>query len=159
MAYRSSKEKAENRVLARQLYVKEGMSFEDISQTIGETVRTLKAWCKLGQWDTLKHGVYDPDRERLRNLRASLFDRIETHLKENKLSHTEIDSLAKVDRMLARQEAKVRADPALTTIITLETLLDDLQEHDPALRDQVAQHLPRIAKRISTRGYPDIMDD
>ena len=159
MAYRSSKEKAENRGLARQLYVKEGVSFEDISQTTGETVRTLKTWCKLGQWDTLKHGIFDPDRDRLRNLRASLFDRIEAHLQENKLPHTEIDLLAKVDRMLARQEAKVRARPALTTLIVLETLLDDLQEHDPALKSQVAKHLPRIGKRISTRGYPDLMND
>ena len=159
MAYRSSKEKAENRVLARQLYVKEGLSLEEVSRTTGETVRTLKAWCKLGQWDILKHGVYAPDRDRLRTLRASLLDRIEAHLKENTLPHTEIESLAKVDRMLARQEAKVRANPALTTLIVLETLLDDLQEHDPALRDQVVRHLPRIAKRVSRRGYPDIMND
>lgn len=159
MAYRSSKEKAENRVLARRLYVKEGVSFEDISQATGETVRTLKTWCKLGQWDTLKYGIFDPDRDRLRTLRASLFDRIEAHLKESKLPHVEIDLLAKVDRMLARQEAKVRADPGLTTLIALETLLDDLQEHDPALKSEVAKHLPRIGKRIRTRGYPDLMDD
>ncbi len=159
MAYRSSKEKAENRVLARRLYVKEGVSFEDISQTTGETVRTLKTWCKLGQWDTLKYGIFDPDRDRLRTLRASLFDRIEAHLKEHKLPQAEIDLLAKVDRMLARQEAKVRADPGLTTLIVLETLLDDLQEHDPALKSQVVEHIPRIAKRISTRGYPDLMND
>ena len=157
MAYRSSKEKAENRILARQLYVKEGLSLEDISETTGETVRTLKTWCKLGQWDILKHGIYAPDRDRLRNLRTRLFDRIEARFKENTLPHTEIDLLAKVDRMLARQEAKVRADPALTMLITLETLLDDLQEHDPALRSQMAKHLPRIAKRISSRGYPDLM--
>ena len=114
---------------------------------------------RSGYIKNIKHGVYDPDRDRLRNLRASLFDRIEADLKENKLPHAEIDLLAKVDRMLARQEAKGRAHPALTTIIALETLLDDLQEHDPALKSQVLKHIPRIAKRISTRGYPDIMND
>ena len=98
---------------------------------------------RSGYIKNIKHGVYDPDRDRLRNLRASLFDRIEADLKENKLPHAEIDLLAKVDRMLARQEAKVRAHPALTTLIALETLLDDLQEHDPALEEPGAKAYPQ----------------
>ena len=157
MAYRSTKEKAENRTMARQLYVKEGLSLEDISQSTGETVKTIKAWCKLGQWDVLKGGAYDPDRDRLRNLRTNLFDRIEAQFTDGKLPHTEIGLLAKVDTMLARREAKAKVQPGASVVATLQLLIEDLREHDPALLEKLGKHLVRIGERAAQRGFFEML--
>ena len=157
MAYRSTKEKAENRTLARQMYVQGGLSLEEISQSTGETVKTLRAWRKLGQWDLLKDGVSDPEHARLRHLRNSLLDRIEAQLKDDKLPHTEIGLLAKVDRMLARYEEKTKTHPARTVLATLELLTEDLQEHDLALLRKLGPHIKRIGDRAAAGGLAEIL--
>ena len=157
MAYRSTKEKAENRTMARKLYTQEGYSLEDISQTTGETVRTLKAWCKLGQWDILKNRAYDPDRDRLRHLRTNLLDRIEAQFTDGKLPHTEIGLLTRVDTMLARHEAKAELYPGASVVATLQLLIEDLQEHDPALLEKMRKYFVRAGERAAKGGFFEML--
>ena len=157
MPYRSTKEKANTRTIARQLYIKEGLSLEETSQSTGETVKTIRAWRNLGQWDLLRNSADKPERERLRKLRDSLFNRIEAQLTDSKLPHTEIGLLAKVDGMIARQEDRVRWDPARVVLGTLELLIEDLREHAPALLKALGPHIKRVADRIKDGALLDVL--
>ncbi len=157
MAYRSTKEKDNARAIARQLYIKEGLSLEEVHQSTGETVKTLRAWRNLGQWDLLRGDPDNPERERLRKLRDSLFDRIEAQLKDGKLPHTEIGLLDKVDRMIARQEANLEWDVARVVLGTLELLIEDLQKHDPNLLKKLGSHIRRAGLRIKDGALLDVL--
>lgn len=157
MPVRSTKEKAKNREMARQLYLQEGFSFEDISQSTGETVKTIRAWCNLGGWDLLRVPKDHTERARLQHIRSSLFDRIEAQLKDNKLPHTEIGLLAKVDRMIARQEDRGFYDPARIVLATLDVLLTELEEKDRDLARKLGPHIKGAGERIKNEGLGKIM--
>ncbi len=45
---RPTKEKAEAQKAARKLYVNIGLSLKEVHQQTGETLRTLKSWCRRG---------------------------------------------------------------------------------------------------------------
>ena len=157
MPYRSTQEKTKARSMARQLYIKEGLSLEEVSQSTGETVKTLRAWRNLGEWDFLRSSADKTERERLQKLRDSLFDRIEAQLKDNKLPHTEIGLLAKVDGMIVRQEGRGRWHPAWVALGTLELLLEELQEHAPDLLKEFAPYIKRVGLRIKNGDLLDVL--
>ncbi len=157
MPVRSTKEKATNRERARQLYLKEGLSLEEISHSIGETVKTIRAWRSLGEWDLLWVHRDNTERDRLQHVRSSLFDRIEAQLKDNKLPHTEIGLLAKVDRMIARQEEKDLCDPARIVLATLEFFVTELQEHDRDLLRKLGPYIKKVGEGIKNEGLGKIL--
>ena len=157
MPYRSTQKKAKARSMARQLYIKEGLSLEEVSQSTGETVKTLRAWRNLGEWDFLKGSIAKPELDRLQELRGSLFDRIEAQLKDNKLPHTEIGLLAKVDRMIERQEIKRLYDPGLVVLAMLELLIDEVRANDPALLQALIPSLESLKDRLFSGGIGDIL--
>lgn len=148
MAYRPTKEKAKTRAIARQLYTKKRLSLEDIHQRTGETLKTLRAWRNLGQWDSLRDNSYNPEIERLRKMRDSLFDRIEAQFTDGKLPHTEIGLLAKVESMIERHEAKVWQDPIQVVLAALELLMNELREYNPDLAKALGPHLHGLGRRI-----------
>ena len=158
MAYRSTKEKDKSRAIARQLYIKEGLSLEDIHQQTGETLKTLRAWRNLGQWDSLRDSSYNPELERLRKMRDSLFDRIEAQFTDGKLPHTEIGLLAKIEGMIERHEAKVWRDPLRVVLAALELLMDELREHNPDLLKALGPHLKGLGDRIFSGELVDILE-
>ena len=105
MAYRSTKEKAEAQKAARKLFVEDRLSLEEISQQTGETVKTLRAWRNLGEWETVEENA-KTELDRLKDLRSSMLDRAEAQIKEDKLPHIEIGLMYKLERMIAQQEEK-----------------------------------------------------
>lgn len=106
MAYRPTNGKAEAQKAARKLYVEDELSLEEISQQTGETVKTLRAWRNLGEWETMKEENAKTELDRLKDLRSSLLDRAEAQVKGGKLPHIEIGLMYKLDRMIAQQEEK-----------------------------------------------------
>ncbi len=157
MAYRSTKEKGNARVIARQLYIKKGLSLEDIHQQTGETLKTLRAWRNLGEWDILRDNAYNPELERLRRLRDNLFDRIEAQFTDGKLPHTEIGLLVKVDSMIARHNAKAEGQVPEIVLAALELLIDELHEHNPDLLKALVPYLKGHGKRIFRGELADIL--
>lgn len=157
MSYRSTKEKDNARANARQLYIKKGLSLEDIHQQTGETLKTLRAWRNLGQWDALRDNSYNPELERLRKVRDNLLDRIEAQFADSKLPHTEIGLLAKVDGMITRHEASVQGHVLEIVLAAFEFLLEELQKHNPDLAKAVGPPLGRIRARILKEGLVDIL--
>ncbi len=152
MPYRSTKEKAENRIMARLLYTEEGLSLEEVSQSTGETVKTIRAWRNIGQWDQMKLGAYAAESDRLQALRTSLYDRIEAQFKENKLPHTEIGLLAKVDRMITRQEARDALDPGRVVLTMTDWLLSELTEHDRDLLQAMIPYFEKLGVQLRKHG-------
>lgn len=138
MPYRSTKKKAEAQKAARKLYVVDGLSLKEIHQQTGETMRTLRAWCNLGDWEN-QRAITEFDR--LESLRDSLLDRAEAQIKEGKLPHTEIGLIYKLERLIVQREKKLeRVDTIMMN--TLQYLALYLMEHDPELaRDLVVNHV------------------
>lgn len=158
MSYRSTKEKDNARANARQLYIRKGLSLEDIHQQTGETLKTLRAWRNLGEWDILRDNAYNPELQRLRKVRDSLLDRIETQFTDSKLPHTEIGLLAKVDSMITRHEARVQAYVLEIVLAAFELLLEELHEHNPDLAKAVGPSLRRTGKRIFKERLVDMLE-
>ena len=147
MAYRSTKEKAEAQKVARKLYVEDRLSLKEINQQTGETLRTLKSWCNLGDWDGLRVADADIDFGRLERLRGSLLDKAEAQIKAGKLPHTETGLIYKLDRLLIQREKKVeRIDTIMTN--TLQYLILYLMEHDRELARTLANHIKEFSRWI-----------
>ena len=107
MPYRSTKEKAEAQKVARKLYVTDGLSLKEIHQQTKESMRTLRSWCTLGDWENLRECR---NKDRTRPFEGAygtdLFDRAEAQMKEDKLPHIEIGLMYKLERMIVQQEKK-----------------------------------------------------
>ena len=155
MAYRSTQEKSKAQATARQLYVEDGLSLEEISRQTGEPVKTLRAWRNLGVWNVMReHGVRT-DLARLNSLRDSLLDRAESQLKAGKLPHTEIGLAYKVERMIAQNRRNRRAMAPAIMLYTLEHLAKYLLEHDPTLAKAFADHIEAFSKWVMDQDFSD----
>lgn len=147
MPSRSTKEKAEAQKVARELYVIDRLSLKEIHEQTGETMRTLRAWCTLGDWETLRANT---ELDRFERLRDDLLDKAEAQIKEGKLPHTEIGLMCKLERVIAQREKK---EERIDTILwnTLQYLTLYLMEHDPELARALANHLKDFARWIPAR--------
>ena len=147
MAYRSTKEKAEAQKVGRKLYVEDKLSLEEIHQQTGETLRTLRTWHNLGDWENLREAETKTELDRLKDLRSSLLDRAEAQIKEGKLPHTEIGLVYKLERLIVQREKKEeRVDTIMMN--TLQYLALYLMEHDTELGRALVNHLEEFSRWI-----------
>jgi hypothetical protein len=116
MAYRSAKDKARAQEYARKLYVEDKLSLEEIHEQTGKTVKTLRAWRNLGEWDAMQEKNEKTELDRLKDLWSSLLDRAEAQVKEGKLPHIEIGLMHKLEKMIALQEEKQRLPETVAMI-------------------------------------------
>jgi len=138
MPPRSTKEKVEAQKVARELYVEDRLSLKEIHQQTGESLRTLRAWYNLGDWENLRANT---ELDRLERLRDSMLDRAEAQMKEGKLPHTETGLIYKLERLIVQREKKLeKVDTIMMN--TLQYLTLYLMEHDPELaRALVVNHV------------------
>ena len=85
-----------------------GLSLKDIRRNRpAKTMRTLKAWCNLGDWDGLRE---ERSKDRTRSVRSacgsSMLDRAEAQIKEDKLPHIEIGLMYKLERIDSSSESR-----------------------------------------------------
>ena len=147
MLYRSTKEKAEAQKVARKLYVEERLSLKEIHQQTGETMRTLRSWYNLGDWDGLRVADADIGLDRLERLRDRLLDKAEARIKEDKLPHTELGLVYKLERLIIQREKKrERIDTILKN--TLQYLVLYLMEHDMELARALVNQLKEFPRWI-----------
>ncbi len=145
MPYRSTKEKAEAQKAARKLYVTDGLSLKEIKEQTGETPRTLRAWYNLGDWENLRANT---ELDRFQRLRDNLLGKAEAQIKEDKLPHTEIGLVYRLERMIVQREKK---DEMVATIMTntIQYQLLYLMEHDPELARAFVQHSEGFSQWIA----------
>ncbi len=149
MPYRSTKEKAEAQKAARKLYVVDGLSLKEIHQQTGETMRTLRAWYNLGDWDSLRIST---EFDRLEGLRDGLLDRAEAQIKAGKLPHTEIGLMYKLEQLIVQR----KKDEALVKIVALNTVgyfIDYLFKNDRKLCRALVPHLEKLNKSIGDQDF------
>lgn len=132
MARRSTREKAEAQRVARNLYVIDGFSLKEIRQQTGEPMRTLKAWCNLGDWERLRVAETETELSRLMSLRDGLLDKAEAQSKEGKLPHTEIGLVYKLERLIFQREKQEESVQKVMSN-TLQYLFLYLIENEPDL--------------------------
>ena len=106
MPYRATKEKSAARAKAQELYVKDGLSLEEIRQRTRTPLKTLRAWRNLGRWEAMRKLAARTELDRLKDLQNHLLDRAEAQIKEGKLPHTEIGLMYKLESMIGRREQK-----------------------------------------------------
>jgi len=143
MAYRPTKEKAEAQKAARELYVTYELSLKEIHQKTGEPMRTLRAWCNLGDWEGLRAKT---ELDRFRSLRDSLLDKAEAQIKAGKLPHTEIGLMYKLERLIDRRERSGETEIE-TAVNTITCFGEYLLEHGLAeLAQAFAEHYSAFGK-------------
>ena len=147
MAYRSTKEKAAAQAKARKLYVAYGMSLDEIHEETGETIKTLRSWSNLGDWKGIREEALKSELDRLVRLRNHLLDKAEAQIKEDKLPHTEIGLVYKLERLIFQREKKEERDTAIL-VNTLQYLVLYLMEHDPKLAQALGSHLEEFSRWI-----------
>ena len=155
MPYHSTKEKFTAEAKARDLYVKDGLSLEEISQHTGETVKTLRAWRNLGDWKAMQEKNAKAEIDRLKSLRDSLFDRAEAQLEAGKLPHTEIGLMSKVERMIVQRERRRMEVAPDIVLYTLKYLIDYLRKHDPQLLQAFSPHIQRFADFVKRQDFTE----
>ena len=153
MAYRSTKEKAEAQKAARKLYVEDGLSLEEISQQTGETVKTLRAWRNLGEWETVEENA-KTELDRLKDLRSSMLDRAEAQIKEDKLPHIEIGLMFKLDRMIVQREQKKQELPERVALTALRQFGPRMSHFGGELSDTYREIMLQFGKSIVEQGFP-----
>ena len=149
MAYRSTKEKAEAQKAARKLYVEDGLSLEEIHQQTGETLRTLKTWRNLGDWDNLREAETKTELDRLKDLRSSMLDKAEAQLKEGKLPHIEIGLMYKLERMIDYREEKQEL-PETVALLALRQFGPKLHGNPATIYTNI---LTEFGKSIAEQGF------
>ena len=147
MPYRSTKEKFKAQKVARKLYVEDKLSLEEISQQTGETLRTLRAWHNLGDWENRREAETKTDLDRLRSLRDSLLDKAEAQIKAEKLPHTEIGLMYRLERLIAQREKREEMVDTVA-VNTIKHLGNYLIEHDPELARSLVDHLMEFSKWV-----------
>ena len=148
MAYRSTKEKAAAQAKARKLYVAYGMSLDEIHEETGEPIKTLRSWSNLGDWKGMREEILESELDRLVRLRDHLLDKAEAQIREDKLPHTELGLVCKLERLIFQREKKEERINAIM-MNTLQYLSLYLMEHDPELgRAFVHNHLKEFTRWI-----------
>ena len=155
MPYRSTQDKHKARTTAHQLYVQDGLSLEEISRQTGETIKTLRAWRNLGEWEAMREKDARTESDRLKSLRDSLLDRAEAQLEAGKLPHTEIGLLYKVERMIDQRRRKRLEMAPDIVLYTIKYLIDYLREHDPKLNRAFAGHIQGFADYVKGQNFTD----
>ena len=145
MAYRSTKDKAKAQEYARRLYVKDGLSLEEIRRKTGEPIKTLRAWQRLGNWQDSQEAKGADDLDRLRHLRDGLLDKAEAQIKAEKLPHTEIGLMYRLERLIAQREKSEEMTITVTTN-TLNYLMGYILHHDQKLGQSVRPHILEFSK-------------
>ena len=152
MAYRSTKEKAEAQKAARKLYVNIGLSLKEVHQQTGETLRTLRSWRNLGDWDGLREEKEKNELDRLESLRESLLDRAEAQSKAGKLPHTEIGLMYR----LAKLSAQEKKEEAMVKVIALNTVgyfMEYMIEQDQSLAAALTPHFEAWATWVGSQDF------
>ncbi len=152
MAYRSTKEKAEAQKAARKLYVEDGLSLEEIHQQTGETLRTLKTWCNLGDWENSREAETKTELDRLKDLRSSMLDKAEAQLKEGKLPHIEIGLMYKLERMIDYREEK-QGLPETVALLALRQFGPRMSHLHGEPSDIYREILTEFGKSIAEQGF------
>ena len=152
MAYRSTKEKAEAQKFARGLYVNYGLSLKEIHQQTGETMRTLRSWSNLGDWETLRKKYAKTDLNRLEKLRDSLLDKAEAQMKAGKLPHTELGLMYRLEKIIAQQK-KEEIQVKIIAVNTVRYFIEYLLEHDQNLGAALAPHLEKWGEWVAGQDF------
>ena len=153
MAHRSTKEKAEAQKVARKLYVEDGLSLKEIHQQTGETMRTLRSWCTIGDWENLREKEAKTELDRLKDLRSNLLDRAEAQMKEDKLPHIEIGLMYKLERMIDRREQE-QGLPETVALLALRQFGPQLARLGGEPSNTYRGILTEFGKSISEQGFP-----
>ena len=152
MPYRSTKEKAEAQKAARNLYVNIELSLEEVSQQTGETMRTLRSWCNLGDWDGLREAATETELDRLESLRESLLDRAEAQRKAGKLPHTEIGLMYKLEKLIAQH----KKEETMVKVVALNTVgyfMEYMYEQDQNLTAALAPYFEKWATWVGSQDF------
>ena len=153
MPYRSTKEKRSSQETARGLYVKGGLSLAEISRQTGETLKTLSAWSKLGEWKVIREHESRTELDRLNSMRDSLLDRAEAQIKDGKLPHTEIGLVTKLERIIAQRERRSMEMAPSILLYLLKYLIAYLREHDPTLLQAFAPHFQKYVDFLREQDF------
>ncbi len=153
MPYRPTEEKFAAREKARDLYVKDGLSLNAISQQTGESLNMLRAWRNLGDWESMREENAKSEFERLRGLRDSLIARAEAQLKEGKLPHTEIGLVTKLERTLAQSERRIQKMAPQIALYTMQHFAIYLVEHEPELAKAFGGHIEAFFKWVIYKDF------
>ena len=154
MAYRPTNGKAEAQKAARKLYVEDRLSLDEISQQTGETVKTLRAWRNLGEWDGLRGKETKTELDRLKDLRSSMLDRAEAQIKEDKLPHIEIGLMYKLERMIVQREQEKQGLPERVALTALRQFGPRMSRFGGELSDTYREILLQFGKSITEQGFP-----
>ena len=154
MAYRPTNGKAEAEKAARKLYVEDRLSLKEISQQTGETVKTLRAWRNLGDWEGLRGKKTKTELDRLKDLRSSMLDRAEAQVKEDKLPHIEIGLMYKLERMIVQREQEKRGLPERVALTALRQFGPRMSQFEGELPDTYREILLQFGKSIAEQGFP-----
>ena len=152
MAYRSTKEKAEAQKAARKLYVNIGLSLKEVHQQTGETMRTLRSWRTLGDWDGLREEKEKNELDRLESLRESLLDRAEAQRKAGKLPHTEIGLMYRLEKLIAQH----KKEETMVKIVALNTVgyfMEYMVKQDQNLAANLAPHFEEWATWVGSQDF------
>lgn len=152
MPHRSTKEKAEAQKVARQLYVGAGLSLKEIHQQTGETLRTLRSWYNLGDWDNLREAHAKTDLDRLEKLRDSLLDKAESQVKAGKLPHTELGLMYKLEKIIAQQK-KEEIQVKIIALNTIGYFLEYLYEYEQNLGVALVPHIEKWHEWVGDQDF------
>lgn len=152
MPYRSTKEKAEARKVARKMYVNYRLSLKEIHQQTGETMGTLRSWSNLGDWEGLREAYAKTDLDRLEKLRDDLLDKAEAQIKAGKLPHTEIGLMYRLEKLIAQQK-KEEIQTKIVALNTIGYFLEYLYEYDQNLALALVPHLEKWNNWVGDQDF------
>ena len=155
MPHRSTQEKRKAQTTARNLFVKDGLSLSEISQQTGETVKTLRAWRNLEDWEAMRDKETLTEFGRLKSLRDSLFDKAEAQLKAGKMPHTEIGLVCKLERIIEQKNRRTDRMVPWMILYTIKYLIDYLRVHDPKLAPALGDHLEQFSSWVLEQDFTE----
>ena len=140
---------------AENLYVYEGLTFEQVAQETGVSVSQLKRWSEDGQWQEQK-------KERLQNLTELKRKRLQLHRAQldkalGSLDPQDIYALSRLEAMSKRseprkeQQKEVEIDRPALFLQDLQFVAEILKEVDPEGLKIVAKSFDLIVARFKQR--------
>ena len=149
---RPTKGKAEAQKAARKLYVNIGLSLKEVHQQTGETLRTLRSWRTIGDWDGLREEKEKTELDRLERLRDGLLDRAEAQSKEGNMPQAEIRLMCKLENLIAQQ----KKEETMVKVVALNTVgyfMEYMVKQDQNLAVALAPHFEEWAAWVGSQDF------
>ena len=137
---------------AEHLYVRKGLTFEEVAAETGVSVSQLKRWSEIGQWQELKKNHFNLKRKKEMLHEAQLEKALGTLDPQDIYALSRLETALKRSEPARKEQKEVEVDRPALFLEDLQFVAEILKEVDPEGLKVVAKSFELIVARFKKRA-------